>query len=686
MDVFIPSSLFDSRLSLAMQRLEQKLRSSRSPSEALLIQEALRCLADASDAIKPILRCEPLPVRGLLMKDHIGIPLSEAVYDISQLYQAISKLQGHSLSAINILLSEVSSLDALSLEARDRISRSRVEAISDVSSFYWIYDSFTSLERVDPLSSAHVNVRGGFASLQVIAETPLSSRISKVSIDKSEAIAGKAVPGNNSEIRDLESSTAGSRMADISPEPSPVLYKDVAASDDISVIFDGDPQTYYELESCWAPRTQWLAEVGTSLVNTGGGKRSDVYERTKKFGWRAFINWPGEANLDTNGGKGHWLINLYREEDLKPDYGGVTLGLTIELDQPTPLSLIALTPFIRESKYPELTYIEVSSDGSSWVRVGGSLVMTPEVGENDFSVLGGVPVKNDAGTKYWNVAGSAVKYIRIRMHQNAAYRCTLAHKYYYQLVKETKTTSILIFSSTKSRDDYVRVADPSTIEIGSYVVKGVPSWLQVAGGLAAQGYANKLDSPGSAKDLGYANYFDANTGERASSSSNNPLAGLGSMGAFSLAAGVLGSVYNSTKTRTPVGGVESGYDIINGMRYAVGIRDLLLLSHEYSNTSQLTTKELQFDSPVQNISIVATERIPEGWPKGKWIRYEVSVGGVWTELSPLNRVDHSGLPVVVPTNGSSFVRLRVTLTRPDNKPNESPLVLSYAIKGDPASD
>lgn len=656
-DTKLPITSIRDSADLSVARLKESLAELGVLSESSLLLSLYRELVTLRNGVgNPVTQTRDILPGALMFKEDISQPLSQSVADISVLRRSLSSLRSYSLSAFNIMLSEVAGLDQLAGQARSSLSSFRVQTSNVTNEFVWVSDSFNSREKVDGISSVNVDTRGGFISLQILAEEPMAKYLSSVAIDKDLARSTKAIPGNNSEIRDFEAASVQNRLADVSPEPAPTLYGQVSATDDVTNVFDGDPGTCFELESCWAPTPQRVGLVRTAFVSNGGGDRRFLYTETQKYGWKVNVQWPGETSLDTNNGAGYWLINLYgfdvyqivadifgkQKSEARvaagssPDYSGISLGMTVELDQPRAVSLISLTPYIRESKYPRLDSLEVSQDGKTWKRVEQGLVLSPEVGENDFQQFGGIPIKNDAGTKFWNVSEPYVKYVRLRMSQPESYKCYLGHKYYVQPMSVTKTTNILVFSSTKHRDEFQRLPDPSYMVVGTSKVAGTSSlggiWM-LAGGSALGG-------------------------------------------------ALVGSLYNVSTTKEPVGSVEEHYDIFLGLRYSVGIRDFTILQHEYAQTSQLTSRDLRFASPVQAVSLIATENIPPSWGDGDWVRYEINTGGDWREVCPLNRQNRGSAPTALVTQPTTSVRVRITMTRPSDRLNETPLVLSYAVKGD----
>jgi len=146
--------------------------------------------------------------------------------------------------------------------------------------------------------------------------------------------------------------------------------------------------------------------------------------------------------------------------------------------------------------------------------------------------------------------------------------------------------------------------------------------------------------------------------------------------------GVVGSLIGSS-TSTSIVRQGDAYDIFDGSRSAIGLKDIDISVREYDTESVIVSQPHIFFKPIQAVSIIATESIPADWDNSTdWITYEVSSDGTnWIKIIPQNRVNSSNDTAYITGNS---VLVRVTLKRPSDRVNESPTLLSYALKCLPA--
>lgn len=142
----------------------------------------------------------------------------------------------------------------------------------------------------------------------------------------------------------------------------------------------------------------------------------------------------------------------------------------------------------------------------------------------------------------------------------------------------------------------------------------------------------------------------------------------------------------------------------NSVRYAVGIRELELLTANYAQASVYQSKPFRVAAPIRQISLMADNELPE-LGEDSSIRYSVSVdgGNTWARIAPNNEPPKyeagARIPTVVQVNSatpddakdnnfgyletenpSNEVRVRIELARPSNNQGTTPVIKRYALE------
>jgi len=142
----------------------------------------------------------------------------------------------------------------------------------------------------------------------------------------------------------------------------------------------------------------------------------------------------------------------------------------------------------------------------------------------------------------------------------------------------------------------------------------------------------------------------------------------------------------------------------NALRYAIGIRDLDVVSAEYDTTSVYESQPFIIASPIRQIMLTDDSIIPQDFPAGSYIRYSVSVdgGNTWARIAPDNIppvYEEVRIPTVVQVNSNTpddakedrfgyldipnsanNVIVRIELSRPLTNIGETPIVNRYILK------
>jgi len=106
-------------------------------------------------------------------------------------------------------------------------------------------------------------------------------------------------------------------------------------------------------------------------------------------------------------------------------------------------------------------------------------------------------------------------------------------------------------------------------------------------------------------------------------------------------------VIDAPNGRYPVGDAKNVYidkkiEVFKGWRYAIGIRDINIMSYEYAPKSEIISKRYVTDQPIRHAMLYVNEKIPQEFldviAKGnEWIKYYVSHDDVnWHRISPMH--------------------------------------------------
>ncbi|WP_433957846.1 hypothetical protein [Cytobacillus horneckiae] len=77
-----------------------------------------------------------------------------------------------------------------------------------------------------------------------------------------------------------------------------------------------------------------------------------------------------------------------------------------------------------------------------------------------------------------------------------------------------------------------------------------------------------------------------------------------------------------------------------GWRYAIGIRDISIMSFEFSEASEYISKPFKVDDGIKKLLLHVNEKIPESYKEkvsesNDWIQYAVSFDDIeWHRISP----------------------------------------------------
>jgi len=559
----------------------------------------------------------------LVLQGEVGAKISE---DLPMLESSI-------IESFNWRSAALTGLESLLKSTQAQVVSLQMTASDSESAFLWASDTLQTYDHVER-SQTTASLLNGQATLPVVGHQSLNGLIKSIKIDK---VASKGVPGNHSTIS--KSGSAGT-SANVDTEPVVELVADKDPHANISYLLDNDPLTWFEWESVYVPRNQKVKKDGAALVHDNSGVATDIYKATgdKGWGWMKYFQWPGETTWDTGANnEGIPIANFDAEVPAR-------LQLAIELQNPTQISYLSITPVLQGGQYPVIRSLQVSSDGLSWGTIATDVYLSEKLNEALNSGRIGLPEGNYSGVGVWNLGDRYVKHIKMTLETTGSYtpELKLGHVFFYQVLEKHRSGGWL--TKGKTWQEVKRYPSPEAIKT-----------VTTNGGQLSLG---ELIGGGIAVGL---------------SQGNLGMAGIGMQ--------LWNSIFGGKVTTQEL---ESGQatDIFDGKRSAIAIKDIELARRTYQETGQLVSTAFVFPGKVKAVSIITTENIPEDWGNEReWLTYYISGDGqVWHKVVPQQR--SNGVDDVIEME-TRTIYLKVDMARPTSREGESPILLSYAIKGLP---
>lgn len=591
-----PFTIIANRARRLLDSVEEKIRRGEISTRAGLLTELISRVAAFTRSLRePAMEVPRMGRDELLIREYVDRPIDTATEDLELAYEQNLLLRDLVRQLFNLTQAELAGLQELLAENSANVDRYRLWITDSDPTFVWAGDTFNDKSKVDPTSTVFVDTAGGVVTLLPASSKSLSERVASLTIDREISAGG--LPGNNLEIRAPgREAFTGERK-----EPRPVLYSDAQPrKDNLAAILDGQPDTWFEFERVYVPVPQPTIKAGKAFVADPAGKPNRRIPRLS--GWNTYVRWPGEFRVDTGVARKGYPLAYFKPEDRRD----LRLAIQFALDEPTQISWMRLTPFLRENNYPIVEQVLVSFDGDQWRGLlSEPVTLHPRMNRGiDFSLLG-LSASNFEGIFVLPFPGTPLQYVKVILRQPGVYQTSLgiAHKF---------------FLGPKGKK---RVKGPVSV-VGSFQSR-------------LQG-DEQLD------------FADDET--------------------------------------TSAGKLLEAYDIFTGQRQAIAIRDCVLEQRSYPKVGQLVSRPFPMPEgrPARAVALVTTEQIPEDWPEttedGRpWLFYEVSTDGqTWSPIVPQRaQLDDSVVHFDTPAQN---LYLRVTLSRPEDRPTESPVLQAYALK------
>ncbi len=567
-----------------------------------------------------------LPLKSLLEE-----PLISTQDDINILWKYYTGILGSLSNDFNRHQSDIEAINKLIGDVQNKSAEYQLSSSDESSLFLWASDSFTSTSNIDlSNTTAYIDTSAGIATLGVTKLTSLTANIESFTIDLNNSTG---IPGNNLVV---SSNTNTSTPDSSNQEPQVVLESTNYAL--VGNMFDERPDTWLEWEHNYIPRIQKCKSIQTAWEKDPAGQSIDIVQATKDnsdqpAGWRKFIQWPGSKDINKGpDGKGFFIADFEKDLNAK-------ITFTITFNEPQKMSAVQITPKILGGIYPIVRDITIYNEIGVSKTIAKNVFLTEKLNEGLNPEVIGIPRNAYTGIGLWAIEDTLVKRITFSLEANGSYNPPLGfgHHYYFRITNKRTDTHVLFFSFVDNDQDTERLPNPDD---------------HIQTGLTSQGNLSALGN----------------------------LVGFAVAGpAAALIGSAAGSLFSQEKS-TDILRQGDAYDIFDGKRSAIGIKDIDISVREYNTQGIITSKAYYFPQGVKSVSVISTEKIPESWDLNtEWISYEVSSEKTdWVKITPQNRVN--SLDTVASMNGANNIYLRITMRRPLSDINTTPHLLNVALK------
>lgn len=157
--------------------------------------------------------------------------------------------------------------------------------------------------------------------------------------------------------------------------------------------------------------------------------------------------------------------------------------------------------------------------------------------------------------------------------------------------------------------------------------------------------------------------------------------------------------------------IDKVVEATKGWRYAIGIRDINIMSYRFDKKSMYVSKRFEINGEISRVMLYANEKIPTSYldkieTSNDWIQYEISFDDMnWLPVSPMHHepTKENFPPKIVEINGNeidlgsafqihkayvkmdtppSGVRVRITMSRPleEGFDTTTPILEDYALR------
>jgi hypothetical protein len=443
---------------------------------------------------------------------------------------------------------------------------------------------------------------------------------------------GNGIPGNNMVVESIYRPVSGDE------NPSVKL---VGESDNHAVLLqclDGSEDTWFEWESVVIPPQQPAVQVGRAWIY-GGSNLIDVRQVTNNLDWTVDVFHPGSEKPVEN-------VPLATFAPAPDDTMLARLTLVFAVDEVRDNVFLDIVPYTIAGIPIILESVETSTDGTTWnkldIRPGLRIMETYTL------------------SKAVRIALNRFSWIRITLKAGGWYspRKGLGHMFGAVLVHERFQQKFLGFKLKDERRQWWQRVSIGKRGIGTIVTKE-NDVLKIVGAVVGAAYA----AAGGLAGTSIATAVSSLLGSAAAALAAPVTIVLGAI----LGSWLASNIFSEKKERWIVK-EETGIDVFDGWRSAIGIREIRMVQATYASSGYWISRPYRFPTAVKSIRLLASDSVPDGAE----VSYHISTDGT-TWLPAQKGVE---LPLDKP---SSSVMVRIDMSSTDKY--ASPVVFGFELEG-----
>ena len=574
--------------------------------------------------------------------------LDELVGDIFSQNQSVVRELATAVDGLYINLRDLNNTRMADLENIEKQISTTADAVQGVTSlivgtdqYVWITESFNSTDFIDPsATTALIDTDSGAATLnpKQLNRVPITIDIAKGDI--------VGIPGCNFLILDNKN------RGNTSTEPQPTLETSTVSN--INNIADGSNQTWFEVERNFVPKKQSLVRYGRAWVYQLGAPTQDVQAATGGFDWKGIVTYPDGSKDSGEDGSGVSLVEFIDGVDPSAfQKYDATLTINIKPTTPQSLSNINIVPFIRagmgdmyivsidaicgDQTIPIAKNVGVTNQQTSVTALESQVYK--RTGSSSIGAIYTVPTDRVVDALKIVIGGKAIR---------APYG--LAHKFKEQQIQNRTQRNYLFFSSVDKSTYWSRIASSSTPP--SIVVKN-----------------KNPDLLGSATPI---------VQDLATTLRNVPI-----IGEVLAVNDLIKAAFGASTTKTTLSSI-SAYDVFNGYRAYIALREININRVIYDTSSTIQTVKRSFAKPVTKVGIISSVNFPANWDNGTYVTYYLSEDGInWTSVQTLSEITLGQSYTM--SKPSTDIWLRIVVRGNSGDSYRTPSITNVTLQGVPVS-
>ena len=444
--------------------------------------------------------------------------------------------------------------------------------------------------------------------------------------------SGNGIPGNNLVVESI------SRPASGDENPSVKL---VGESDNHAVMLqclDGSEDTWFEWESVVIPPQQPAVQVGRAWIY-GGSNRIDVRQVTSDLDWKVDVFHPGSEKPVEN-------APLVTFAPAPTDNMLARVTLVFGVDEVRDNVFLGIVPYTIAGLPPILESIETSTDGTTWSRL---------------DIRPGLRIRETYSLyKAVRIALNRFAWVRITLRAGGWYspRKGLGHPFGAVLVHERFQQKVLGFKLKDERRQWWQRVSIGKRGVGTIVTKE-NDVLKIVGAVAGAAYA----AAGGLAGTFIASAVSSLVGSVAAALVAPVTIVLGAV----IGSWLASNIFSEKKERW-IAKEETGVDVFDGWRSAIGIREIRMVRATYASSGYWVSRPYLFPSAVKSIRLLASDSVPDGGE----ISYHISTDG--TTWIPVQNGEELSLD-----KPTSSVMVRIDMNSTDKY--ASPVVFGFELEG-----